>query len=218
MSLTGKKILILLGGMYHDFEGFGAWAEPLFTAAGGMVESTFDLARLVRLDAQTDLVVSYTSLSLHPDGADNPAAEELSVAQIAGLRKWVQRGGGLLGIHSATVAGRSSPEFGKLWGGVFVEHPPQFDFTVYPLHQEHPITAGIGAFTVHDEFYMQRMVSPVELHMVAIDRGQAHPMVWSRDEGQGKVACIAMGHSAQVWKLPQYCQLTLQAAEWTLSR
>lgn len=216
MSLTNKRVLILLGGMYHDFEGYSAWAQPLFAAAGCQVEATYDLQRLETLGAEVDLLVSYTSLSLHPEGQDSPTPELLTEAQIAGLRAWVQCGGGLLAVHSATVAGKSGPAFGELMGGVFVEHPPQFAFTVYPMRQPHPITAGIEAFTVHDEFYIQDLASPVEVHMVALDRGQAHPMAWTREEGQGRVAHIAMGHSTLVWELPQYRQLILQAAAWVL--
>lgn len=216
MSLSGKRVLILLGGMYHDFSGFSAWANLVFTAAGCQVEATYDLERLARLGTETDLLISYTSLSLHPAGQESDTPERLTDEQIAKLRGWVERGGGLLAVHSATVAGKSGPAFGELMGGVFVEHPPQFAFSVYPLSQAHPITAGIEAFTVHDEFYMQRMVGPVQVHMVALDRGMAHPMAWSRVEGQGRVAAVAMGHSALVWDLPQYKQLILQAAEWAV--
>ncbi len=53
MSLTAKRVLILLGGMYHDFSGFSAWAKPVFTAAGCQVEATYDLERLTCLGAET---------------------------------------------------------------------------------------------------------------------------------------------------------------------
>jgi type 1 glutamine amidotransferase len=99
-------------------------------------------------------------------------------------------------------------------GGVFVDHPPQFAFTVYPLYRLHPITAGIAAFTVHDEFYVQEHEPDVDLHMVALDRGVAYPMVWTRSEGQGRVAHIAMGHDGKVWSLAPYHQLMLQTVDW----
>ncbi len=218
MTLTGTNALLILGGMYHDFAGFAAWAQPVFASAGCRVEATYDLDRLAHLGSDTQLVISYTSLSLHREGQNDTWPDQMTGAQIAGLRGWVRQGGGLLGVHSATVAGQSGPEFGQLMGGVFVEHPPQFAFPVYPLHPEHPITAGVEAFTVHDEFYMQRMVAPVQVHMVALDRGLAHPMVWTRAEGEGRVAYVAMGHSALVWELPPFRKLLLQAAEWAVAR
>jgi type 1 glutamine amidotransferase len=83
---------------------------------------------------------------------------------------------------------------------------------------EHPITAGIEAFTVHDEFYIQTHTPDVQVHMVACDRGAAYPMVWSRTEGRGRVAHIAPGHSQEVWDLEPYQRLLLQTIAWLTQR
>jgi type 1 glutamine amidotransferase len=133
---------------------------------------------------------------------------------VEGLVRWVRAGGALLAAHAATVVGESDPALGKLIGGVFVSHPPQFAFTVYPMFGEHPITAGIEAFTVHDEFYVERYSPDVHLHLVACDRGVAYPMAWSKSEGRGRVAHLAPGHSQAVWDLKPYQQLLLQTLEW----
>jgi type 1 glutamine amidotransferase len=215
MNLSGKKILILLGGMYHDFEGFTGAVKPLLERNGCQVEATYDMDSLMSLeDKGIDVVISYTCMTEHREGQDDTGPEMLNEAQLGGLRKFVQAGGGLLAAHAATVLGKSDPSMGDLMGGVFVSHPPQFAFTVYPLYNEHPITAGIDAFGVFDEFYIQQVKPDVQIHMMAVDRGTAYPMVWSRSEGQGKVAHVAMGHSALVWDLPQYQRLMLQAVDW----
>lgn len=215
MTINQKKILIVLGGMWHDFDGFAAAMSPVFSEGGWEVEVTYDLDRLLTLtDEGIDVVLSYTSLSLHREEYADSGPESLTDAQVMALRDWVRRGGGLLAAHAATVIGKSDPSLCELMGGIFVEHPPQFAFTVYPMNGEHPITCGIEAFTVHDEFYIQKIVSPVTFHMVALDRGVAHPMVWSRPEGLGRVAHVAMGHSALVWDLEPYRRLMLQALGW----
>lgn len=215
--MTPQRILIPLGGMWHPFDGFAAFTKSLFEPAGYTVESTYDLDSLVRLpEGGYDLVVSYTSLSKHREGMNDAGPEQLTDAQVDGLTRWVRAGGGLLAVHSATVVGASNPAYEALLGGAFISHPPQFAFTVYPLPREHPITAGVEAFTVHDEFYIQRYDPSVQIHMVALDRGVAHPMVWTRNDGAGRVAHIAMGHSELVWDLPPYRRLLLQAAAWLL--
>jgi type 1 glutamine amidotransferase len=211
--MPGKHILIVLGGTYHDFDGFAAVMRPVLEAVGHVVESTYDLDALIHLDEGCyDAVLLHTCLGT-PEN-DDLEPEMHSDAQVKALVKWVRDGSALLASHAATVSAQSSPALKALIGGVFVSHPPQFAFTVYPFFQEHPITDGILAFTVHDEFYVEIHEPSVDIHMVALDRGVAHPMVWSKSEGKGRVAHIAMGHDAKVWSLEPYQRLMLQAIAW----
>jgi type 1 glutamine amidotransferase len=210
-----KRALILLGGTWHDFEGFLAHHRPLLEAGGWRVEATYDLERLTRLaEDGIGLVVSYTCFTAPREGEKGSGPEGMSAAQLSGLAAWVREGGALLGAHAATVLGSSGAELGKLLGGEFLSHPPQFAFPVYPVSGDHPIVSGIEAFCVFDEFYIQRQTAPVDIHMVAIDRGVAYPMVWSKSEGGGRVAYLAMGHSESIWSQPTYRKLFAQAVAW----
>jgi type 1 glutamine amidotransferase len=210
----GKNILMVLGGTWHDFDGFVAAMTPVFENAGYEVEATYDLDTLTRVaDGHYDLILLNTCIGEVRED-DGPAAPGLTGGQAESLASWVQAGGGLLAVHAATVAGQTSPTLRALVGAAFVEHPPQFAFTIYPMYEEHPITAGIAAFAVHDEFYVQAYDDTIAIHAVALDRGVAHPMVWSRHEGHGRVAYIAMGHGPEVWELEPYQRLMLQAVEW----
>ncbi|MCX7682201.1 MAG: ThuA domain-containing protein [Anaerolineae bacterium] len=212
--MESKKVLMLLGGTWHDFDGFAATIRPVLEQAGYAVEATYDLDTLTRLgELGCDVVLLYTCLTEQLEDG-RPATLKHSAAQIAALAEWVKAGGGLLAVHAATVAGQSSPTLRALMGGVFVTHPPAFAFTVYPLHREHPITAGVPAFTVYDELYVQDYDADVAIHAVTIDRGVAYPMVWTRTEGRGRVAHIAMGHGEEVWILKPYQQLLQQAVKW----
>ena len=215
MTRSGKRILVLLGGLWHDFDGFTRALHALLEPQGMQVEATYDLDRLLHLEQDHfDVVLSYTCLSAHREGFDDTTPEQLTDAQVEGLLNWVRIGGALLAAHAATVIGESDPALGQLIGGVFVSHPPQFAFTVYPMYQPHPVTAGVEAFTVHDEFYVEACMPDAQIHMVAFDRGIAYPMVWTRTEGLGRVAHIAPGHSQSVWDLEPYQRLLLQALDW----
>lgn len=213
--MTGKRILLLLGGLFHDFDGFERALRPLVTTHGHNLTATYDLSTLERLGEDAyDLVMVYTSLSRHREGQPTDAPETLTPAQTEALVDWVRAGGALLGIHSATVSGQENAAYRRLLGGRFLEHPPQFAFTVYPLSGSHPITEGIEAFTVHDEMYIQECEPDLQIHMIALDRGVAYPMVWSKQEGRGRVAHITMGHTETVWSLPQFERLVLQSIDW----
>lgn len=214
-----KSILILLGGMWHDFDGFASVMEPVFAAEGYRVESTYDLDVLKSLgQVGCDLLLSYTCLSKHRQGYADAGPEKLTGDQVSGLTCWVRLGGALLATHAATVIGDSNARLGRLLGGIFLSHPEPFSFTIYPLSGEHPIISGIQAFEVLDEFYIQEVDPAMNIHMVAMYQGVAHPMVWSRTAGRGRVACIAPGHFPHIWNNPTYQRLILQTAGWLLAR
>lgn len=217
--MADKRVLLILGGMFHDFEGFTAALRPVLEGAGYAVDATYDLDTLARLEGSPyHAVLDDTSLSKHREGLPATTPQTLTAEQTNGLVRWVRAGGALVGVHSATVSGIENPAFQALLGGRFLNHPPQFCFTVTPAFKEHPITAGVEAFTVKDEMYIQEYEDSIQIHMVTVDRGVAYPMVWSRTEGQGRVAHITMGHGPQVWSLPQYQRLILQALAWTSER
>jgi uncharacterized protein len=207
-----KNALLLLGGTWHAFEAFRQWLTPLLADCGYDVLATYDMDALLRLEG-VDLVVQYTSYGVHPQFPE--AVPGLANNQAQALADWVAGGGKLLGVHSATVVGpEPNPIQEALLGARFIEHPPQFAFTVYPVARAHPLIADVEAFTVHDEFYMQAYGDDIAIHMMALDRGQAHPMVWTRPHGAGAVAYIGMGHSAAVWALPPYDRLLRNAVGW----
>ncbi len=219
MTLSGKRVLILLGGQWHDFDGFASAMQSLLEPHGLQTEATYDLDHLLLLEENRyDIVLSYTCLSPRKEGNNPSGPERLTDAQVSGLADWVRRGGGFLAAHAATVVGESDPALGELIGGVFISHPPQFAFTVYPMFGEHPITASIEAFTLHDEFYVETHTPDAQVHMVAFDRGLAYPMAWSKLEGQGRVAHLAPGHSSEVWNLKPYQHLLLQTLDWLTQR
>lgn len=217
--MVKRRALILLGGMWHDFDGFARCMLPLLEGAGWQAQSSYDLDHLTRLETgDFDLVLHYTCFSKHAAGLDNAGPEKLTDAQIAGLTGWVQAGGGFLSAHAASVCGTSGPGLAQLTGGFFVEHPPEFNFTVYPVNHPHPITAGVGAFTVYDELYIEEYDPSVAIQMLTVDRGVAYPLVWSKAEGLGRVAHVAIGHSALVWELKAYQRLMLQTADWLINK
>lgn len=215
MDLPDKRLLILLGGLYHDFDGFARAMTSLFETEGWSVEATYDLDVLTCLDrANYQVVLTYTCLSKSRPEQEKATPERLTEEQVRGLMGWVQNGGALLAAHCGTVIGESHPDLGMLLGGRFISHPAPFNFTVYPLFGQHPITEGIPAFDVHDEFYIEHYESSVDIHMIAMQEGVAHPMVWSKQEGAGRVVHVAPGHFPEVWNLLPYQRLMIQAVNW----
>jgi type 1 glutamine amidotransferase len=215
VSATSTKrgeILLLIGGVYHEFERYAEVMTPVFRAQGHSVTTTDRLDALNRLDADgVDVVLMYTCI-----GGNEPLPSQ-EAAALDALAAWVQAGGRFLAAHAATTTARHHAGFAELAGGVFIEHPPQFAFQVIPLGRAHPVTEGLTAFGVFDEFYIQSYAADVEIHLVAADRGVAYPMTWTRAHGAGRVANVALGHSERVWQLPAYQQLMAQTVGWLMA-
>ncbi len=207
------KTRLFLGGNWHDFDGFAAAYRAYFGEEEASITPTYDADLLLTLaEDQVDLVVLYTCL-----GGSNQhgrIAEDMRPDQVAALCRWVEAGGKLLALHASAAMREDNANLRRLLGGRFLMHPPQFDFTVLPLSRQHPSTEGLGAFSVHDEFYYMTYDETVQIHTMAVDRGIAHPMSWTKSAGDGRVAFIAPGHSQRVWALPVYRQWIRQSVAW----
>jgi type 1 glutamine amidotransferase len=214
---ASKKILILLGGYWHDFEGFANAMRALLKEEEYSLEFTYDFESLTHLGKMNyDLLLSYTCLTEPPEGEFSDRATKFSDAQIKALVQWVQGGGALLAAHAATAIGGSDPALEELLGGAFVSHPPQLTFRAIPISAPHPITDGIMAFDVFDELYIESYHPSVVIHMVAVYEEVAYPIAWSKADGRGRVAHISLGHSKQVWELESYKRLMLQTIQWLI--
>lgn len=214
-EMNTPNIRLLLGGNWHDFDGFAETLRSYFAPEEAAITATYDADTLLTLAADgVDLVVLYTCL-----GGSNQhgriAADRRS-DQDRALSDWVEGGGKLLAVHASAAMNEDNADLRRLLGGRFLHHPPQFDFTVTPLSREHPTSAGIGAFSIHDEFYFTTYDETVQIHTVAFDRGIAHPMSWTKAAGAGRVAYVAPGHHALVWNLAAYRQLMRQSVAWLL--
>lgn len=212
--MTGQHITLLLGGTYHDFTGFADVMTPFLQSSAYEVEVTDDPAILSALgDNGTDLLVLYTCLGGTRD--EHVEGTDFTSDQVSSLVDWIQRGGALVALHASSVCGVKNRKMRRLLGGFFIMHPPGIlSFTVTPASRDHPITRGLEAFEVSDEFYVQSHDETVEIHMTAVYQDISHPMVWSRVEGKGRVVHIAPGHDRRTWVLPAYRRLLLQSLQW----
>lgn len=208
-----RRLLMVLGGAWHDFDGFAQATVPMLADEGFAVETTHDHTRLVELDkAGFDLVVIYTSLGNADDGKRK--GPDFAPQQVEALARWVAAGRGLLAVHSASVAAPSSIRYRALIGGAFEGHPEPFTFTVYPAHTRDPLTEGIGSFEVFDEFYLQTCAPDIAVHLASIYKNEWHPVAWTRREGAGRVAYFGLGHGPKAWNLPQYRTILTRMARW----
>lgn len=146
-------------------------------------------------------------------------------AELQALLGFVENGGGLSVIHSASAAFQDSEEYIRLVGGAFKSHAPITAFSVNSVVPDHFVTRGVPNFSVEDEPYVHTKFNPVNTTILQVrpDNGRDEPWTWVRTYGDGRVFYTAWGHDARTWTNEGFQQLVAQgtrwaAGEWALNR
>ena len=137
--------------------------------------------------------------------------------QLAPLLAAVKSGVGIAGVHGGMGdAFREQTEYQFMVGGQWVAHPGGADVT-YSVHIEdtsHPITQGIGDFSVTSEQYYMH-VDPGNQVLATTSFGDVvMPVTWLRAYGKGRVFYCSLGHSAEVARMPQVLSMVSRGMIW----
>jgi type 1 glutamine amidotransferase len=173
------------------------------------------------LDSGT--LTNYQVVLLHFQNWETPGP---GAAARENLRRFVERGGGLMSVHFACGAWHGEwPEFqnlvGRIWHGAGpgkAQHDPRGPFTVHLTDREHPITRGLTDFETDDELYTC-LTGDAPIHLLAQAKskvdGRDHPMAFTRAYGQGRVFLTTLGHDVKAFTNSAVPQLLRQACAWT---
>jgi cytochrome c len=136
----------------------------------------------------------------------------LDNAQQADFERYIQSGGGFVGIHSATDTEYDWPWYNKLVGAYFASHPGNPNVqkgSMRVLDKNHPSTKDLPEqFDRTDEFYdfksyQKDLVKP----LITVDEktykdgkmGDFHPMSWYHEFDGGKVFYTNFGHTDETF-------------------
>jgi type 1 glutamine amidotransferase len=171
-----------------------------------------------RLIRDADAIVLYVSEGAKWLAAD-PRRQD-AVAQLAA------RGGGLLALHWGLGCKEQQyvAAFTQLFGGCHGGPDRRYqvlDSRLSPADRAHPITRGLTAIDVHDEFYyrLKRPTGesqPLPLLVAAID-GQEEMVsfAWQRTDGGRSFGFTGL-HFHSNWRQESYRRLITQGVLWTL--
>jgi type 1 glutamine amidotransferase len=139
----------------------------------------------------------------------------MSEDQKRAFLSFISDGRGFVGIHSATDTFYKWPEYGKLVGGYFDNHPWHKDVTIRNEDPAHPATRHLPtSFTLNDEVYQFRdwsrssvrvllSLDPTSVDLAA--RGvkrtdKDFALAWTNTLGKGRMFYTALGHEPAVWR------------------
>ena len=142
-------------------------------------------------------------------------------------------GGGFLGVHSATDTFYQWPEYRKIIGGYFDQHPWHQAVVVEVADRDEPLVAFLGeTIAVTDEIYQirdfdvggSRVLLRLDPTSVDLTRPNVHrhpygwPLAWTRSYGVGRVFYTALGHEEGMWRDPRFHLLLRNAVLWMLRK
>jgi type 1 glutamine amidotransferase len=113
------------------------------------------------------------------------------------FERYVEDGGGFVGIHAAADSGYEWPWYGGLVGAYFQRHSSVEPATVTVEDPTHPATTGLPAsFPGTDEWYEFR-TSPRPVARVLTSLGVDRPLTWCHDYRGGRAFYTAVGHTVE---------------------
>jgi type 1 glutamine amidotransferase len=148
------------------------------------------------------------------------SGDVLDGEQRTALAGFVRGGGGFAGIHSASDAEWSWPEFEQIIGARFLSHPnEQKQFQAAQLRvvdAHHPSTRGLpDPWSWTDEWYVftanpsDRVEVLLEVDESTYDpdgvpMGEHHPISWHSTFGEGRTWYTALGHREEYFADARY--------------
>lgn len=146
---------------------------------------------------------------------------------------FIHRGGGFVGIHSASGSERNWPWFWSMLGGKFVRHPKLQPFTIKVIDKQHPATSFLGdTWKWEDEFYYVDQMNPQNHVLLAGDLSQVEddkkseypgttfgnyfPLAWCHEFEGGKQFYTALGHKAEYYQDEKFLKHLLGGIKWTM--
>ena len=158
----------------------------------------------------------------------NTTGDVLNQEQQNDFERFIQAGGGFVGIHSATDTEYDWPWYGKMVGAYFTSHPNNpnvrtAEFQV--VDKNHPASDSLpDRWERKDEFYNFKQINP-DIHvLIKIDEksyegginGDNHPMSWYHEYDGGRVFYTAMGHTNESFDEPLFQQHVIGGLKYVL--
>jgi len=154
-------------------------------------------------------------------------------AQRTAFRRYIESGGGLVGLHIATGSERNWPYYQAVIGGKFLRHPPLQKFTVLVKDSHFPATKSLPAtFEWEDECYFHENLNPDIKVLLTADPSQLNdpkkelpagerigglvPLSWYHTYGGGREYFLGLGHKIEHYSNPVIRQQVLGGILWAM--
>jgi cytochrome c len=205
-------------GYRHDAIGPGIEAiRRLGTESGFALTATEDPAQFTDATLAGFDVVVFLSTSM----------DVLDDTQQGALQRFIQAGGGWVGVHAAADTEYGWPWYGQLIGGNawFKSHPDIQTVTLNVATAAHASTAHLPAtFQLQDEWYNFQANPRASVSVLltldessyspGVDAMGDHPIAWFHEFDGGRAWYTALGHRQELYQDPSFTQHLLGGIRW----
>ncbi|RCR68993.1 ThuA domain-containing protein [Larkinella punicea] len=158
-------------------------------------------------------------------------------AQRLSFRRYIEAGGGFVGVHSVTGTERNWTWFKRMIGGTFAWHPKFQKFKTVVIDTKHPSMQGIPkVWEKEDEFYFTKEMSPGPTVVMAHDltslNGEEpdkvkmfggsftnlYPAAWYYHFDGGYTWCTTLGHDKKDYSEPLFMKHIFQGIQYVASQ
>ena len=155
----------------------------------------------------------------------NTTGDILNIQQQVAFERYIQSGGGYMGIHSATDTEYDWGWYGRLVGAYFNGHPEIQQASLSIKDNQDISTKHLPAtWTRTDEWYNFKKLAK-DIHvLITIDEksykggtnGDNHPMAWYHDYDGGRAFYTELGHTNESYADPLYLQHILGGIKYAI--
>jgi cytochrome c len=150
----------------------------------------------------------------------------LEDAQRAAMQRFIQRGNGFVGVHSASDTECDWGWYGKLVGAYFRAHPAVQAASIIVENSEHQATRGLPSpWRRIDEWYAFRSNPRGRVDvLLRLDEGSYapgeagmgadHPLAWAHEFDGGRAFYTGLGHTKESFEEPELLAHLGGAVEW----
>ena len=204
------------GGYYHESIPTGVKAIQELGAKNGFDVDTSTNANKFAEDS----LKKYAALVFL-----SSTGEILTGNQEIAMERYMQAGGGFVGIHAAADAEYDWNWYVKMIGASFKSHPEQQEARLVINDKNHPSTDSLPAtWTRKDEWYNFKNLNSDVKVLLSIDEksykggenGDKHPMAWYHNFDGGRVFYTELGHTNESYSDPMYLKHILGGIQYAI--
>ncbi|WP_034256602.1 ThuA domain-containing protein [Adhaeribacter aquaticus] len=147
--------------------------------------------------------------------------------QEAAFERYIQAGGGFVGIHAATDTEYNWGWYGRLVGAYFLSHPKTQPATLQVIDRKNIATKHLPKkWTRTDEWYNFKNLSNKTKVIMKIDEksyeggknGDNHPMSWYQEFDGGRAFYTALGHTPESFTEANFLQHVLGGIKYAVGK